>query len=411
MRISSNTIFDSNVAALNQQQARLQQTQIQAATGRRLLTAATDPVAATRAMDITQTDAINTQQTANRGAARDPMTLAEGALQSVTLLLQDARTAAVSAGNGTLGNSDRATLAKDLSGRLQELVGLANSTDGSGNYLFSGFQFKTPPFVDTPAGVSYFGDNGQRLVQVSPGRQMAVSDNGADVFMRIKNGNGTFATQAAAGNTGGGLISAGSVANPAALVPGNNYNITFTVAPAPAGTTYSATYTNPTAVPPVVTPTAVAGMTAQPYASGQAIAFDGMQFDIKGVPANGDSFTVKPSTNQSVFKTLSDLIATLNTPLVGVNLNNGLTSSINNLDNALNSVLNTRASLGLRLNELDALQTTGDSMSLQLKQSLSILQDTDYNKTLSDLTQQQTIMQAAQKSFAQVSNLSLFTYI
>lgn len=400
MRISSSTIFDSNVAALNLQQARLQQTQQQISSGRRLLTAASDPVAATRALDISQADAINTQQIANRGAARDPLTLAEGALASVTSLIQDVRTTAVQAGNGSLSAANRATLAKDLSGRLQELVGLANSTDGSGNYMFSGFQAKTPPFVDTPAGVSYFGDDGQRLVQASPGRQIAVGDSGADVFMRIKNGNGSFATQAAATNTGSGLIDTGAVITPAALT-GNNYSVNFTVA---AGvTTYS--------VNNVTTGLPIAGMTAKPYVSGQAIAFDGMQFTISGTPANGDSFSVAPSTNQSVFKMIADIITTLNTPMVGANVNNGLISGINNLDNALNNILNVRSSIGSRINELDSLQATGDSIGLQLKQSLSTLQDTDYNKAISDLNLQQTTLQAAQKSFAQVANLSMFTYM
>jgi len=405
MRVSSNTIFDSNVAALGQQQARLLQTQQQIATGRRMLSASSDPVAATRALDITQADAIITQQTKNRGAARDPVAIAESTLQSVTTLIQDAKTAAVYAGNGTLTAADRASLATEIGGRLQELMGLANNTDGSGNHLFSGFQSKTTPFVDSPAGVIYNGDDGKRMIQVSAGRQIAANDSGADVFMRIKNGNGTFATQAPAANTGTGVISAGSVTNPAALVPGNNYSIKFT-----SPTTFDVTYTNPTATPPVAT-TPVAGMTAKPYVSGQAIAFDGMQFDIQGAPAAGDSFTAKPSSNVSLFKTLSDLVTTLNSPASGASISNGLNTGIQNLDNALSNVLNIRATLGLRLNEIDALQVTGENMSLQLKQTLTTLQDTDYNKAISDLNQQQITLQAAQKSFTQVSNLSMFTYM
>ncbi|PIV92007.1 MAG: flagellar hook-associated protein 3 [Gallionellales bacterium CG17_big_fil_post_rev_8_21_14_2_50_54_146] len=400
MRISSNTIFDSNVAAMGQQQSRLMQTQQQIASGKRLSSASTDPVAATRALDITQSDAINNQQASSRVAARHTLSLAESTLQGVTTLLQDVRTAAVYAGNGTLNSSDRATLATDLSGRLQELVGLANSTDGVGNYLFSGFQSKTQPFVDTPAGMGYFGDDGQRLAQVSATRQMAASDSGADVFMRIRNGNGTFVTQATAGNSGSGVISAGAVVNPAALT-GNNYSISFSMA---AGVSNYSVINTTTGLP-------VPGMTAQPYTSGQAITFDGMRLDIQGAPASGDSFAVTPSSNESVFKTISNLIATLNAPVVGSNLTNGLNRGINNLDNALGNVLTVRATLGLRLNEIDALQTTGEDMGLQLKQTLSQLQDVDYNKAISDLTQQQVTLQAAQKSFTQVANLSLFTYL
>ena len=394
MRISSNTIYDSNVAAVNQQQARLLQTQQQIASGRRILTASDDPVAATRALEISQADATNTQYASNRESVRNSLTLAESTLQAVTSLIQDAHDSAMAAG-GSLTSSGRKIIATDLTARLQELVGLANSTDGVGNYLFAGFQSRTKPFVDTAAGVDFLGDDGQHLVQVAANRQMATTDSGADVFMRIKNGNGTFATQATATNTGTGVISQGTVTNPA-LLTGNNYSIAFTSA-----TTYNVTNTT---IPVVVS-------VGNPYVSGQAISFDGMQIDIKGAPANGDTFTIAPSTNESLFTTISDLIDALNAPAVGANLANSASRGLNNLNNALNNVVNTRATLGLRLNELDALQVAGENMGLQFKQTLSKLQDTDYNKAISDLTQQNMSLQAAQKSFVKATDLSLFNYI
>lgn len=403
MRVSSNTIFDLTVAGINQQQARLLKTQQQITTGRKLLTASDDPVAATRALEVSQSDAINTQYGSNRTAARHTLSLAEGTLQSVTSLLQDVRTAAVGAGNGLFTDTNRQTIARDMSNRLQELVGLANSTDGSGNFLFAGFQSRTQPFVGTPAGTGYFGDDGQRLMQVSASRQMAASDSGADIFMRVKNGNGAFVTQAAAANTGSGVASLGSVIDPA-LLTGNNYSVTFAVA---AGvTTYSVTNTS----------TATVVSAGNPYVSGQAINFDGMQFDVHGVPANGDAFTVSQSVDQSIFKTISDLITVLNTPLASggsgaAQLTGSLQRGINNLDNALENVLASQASMGLRLNEIDALQSTGEDLSLQYKQTLSDLQDVDYNKAISDLTQQQTYLQAAQKTFSKTAGLSLFDFI
>ena len=403
MRVSSNTIFDSSVATLNQQQARLLQTQRQIASGSRILTASDDPVAATRALEISQSDAANTQYASNRDAARNTLTIAESTLEAVTSLIRDVQTSTISAGNGSLNSSGRKVIATDLTARLQELLGLANSTDGLGNYLFAGFQSRTKPFVDTAAGVGFFGDDGQHLVQVAANRQMASSDSGADVFMRIKNGNGTFVTQPAAANTGSGVVSSGSVTNPA-LLTGNNYSVSFSVeAGAPPVTTYDVTNTT--------TGFAVAGMTAQPYVSGQAISFDGIQLDIKGGPANGDIFTVAPSTNESLFATISDLINALNSPVVGANLTNSLSRGLNNLDKALNNVLTVQATMGLRLNELDALQIVGDDMGLQFKQTLSKLQDTDYNKAASDLARQTMGLQAAQQTFVKVAGLSLFDYL
>lgn len=399
MRISSNTLFDSNVTLLGQQQTRLLQTQQQIASGRRILTASDDPVAAARALEISQSDTMNTQYAVNRTAARHKLSLAESNLQSVTSLLQDVRTAVVGAGNGTFDNRDRQTIAADLSGRLQELTGLANSTDGAGNYLFAGFQSKTQPFVNTAAGVGYFGDDGQQNMQVSAARQIASGDSGSDVFMRVKNGNGTFVAQAAATNTGTGVISQGSVTNPAALVAGNSYSISFGLVAGVMNYTVTGA------------PVALAAPVTGVYVSGQTIGFDGMQLDIQGMPAVTDTFTVTPSANESVFKTISDLISALGTPTVGANLTNSLNNGLNQLDNALNNILTVRSSLGLRLNEIDALQSAGEDLGLQFKQNLSELQDVDYNKAISDLTQQQMSLQAAQQTFAKVAGLSLFDYL
>lgn len=404
MRISSKTFFESNVTAMSQQQARLLQTQQQVSSGRRVLTASDDPVAAARALEVSQSDAMNTQQASNRLVVRDSLSLAESALQRATYLLQDVRTAAINAGNGTLNDGDRRTIATEMSGRLQELIGIANSTDGGGNHLFGGFQSRAQPFVDVSGVISYNGDDGQRNMQVSATRQMASSNSGADVFMRVKNGNGTFVTQAASGNSGSGVVSLGNVSN-STLLTGHNYQIDFTVA---AGiTTYSVTDNSTLPAPTVLS-------AGNPYVSGQTINFDGMQFDIQGAPANGDRFTVSPSANESVFKTISDLITALNTavPSGGMaSLTNSLDHGLNQLDNALDVVLTTRSSLGLRMNEVDALQSAGEDLSLQFKQTLSELQDVDYSKALSDLVQQQTFLEAAQKSFARVASLSMFDYL
>jgi len=408
MRISTSSIYNANVSLLNQQQAQLLHTQQQIATQRRILTPADDPIASARALEISQSDASNSQHAANRITVQHSASLAEGILQNVTNLLHDVRTVAVNSGNGGLKNSDKQILATDLSGRLEELIALANSTDGVGNYLFSGFQGKTQPFANGSTGVQYQTDDGQRMIQVSSSRQMAASDSGADIFMRVKNGNGTFNVQAAAPNTGSGIVSSGTITNPA-LLTGNNYQVTFSVV---AGvTTYGVTNTTPGALVPV--PIAA----GTPYVSGQAISFDGLQFDVTGAPASGDVFTVAPSSNESIFKTISDLITALRTPnllggaVAAAEFTNSRNKALNNLDRGLDTVLTVRASLGTRLNELDALQSVGENMGEQHKQMLSQLQDVDFNKAISDLNQQKTSLEAAQKSFMAVSGLSLFNYM
>ena len=153
------------------------------------------------------------------------------------------------------------------------------------------------------------------------------------------------------------------------------------------------------------------------YVSGQAISFDGIQFEIKGAPASGDTFDVAPSSNQSVFDTMSQLLATLEAPpLAGdaaanAKFQQGLQQANGELKQSLDNVLATRATVGGRLRELDSLQATGEELGLQYAQSLSKIQDTDYIQAVTDLNRQQLALEASQQSFARVSQLSLFNYL
>ena len=409
MRVSSGSVFDTNVAMLNQQQSTLLHTNQQVASGKRMLTPADDPAASANALQVSQADGTNVQFTTNRNAVKSSTGMAEAVLQSVSSLLTDAKTMAVQAGNGALSPADRQSVAGELQGRLDQLLALANSTDGSGNYLFSGFQGKTIPFVNTALGVQYMADDGQRMIQVSSSRQMAASDSGADIFMRVKNGNGTFATEASASNTGAAAIGQGSVTS-APLLTGSRYQLSFT-----SPTTYTVTETksNGEVLPPIP----AAPDAPYNYVSGEAFNLPGMQLSMIGIPAAGDTFTVAPSANEGLFKTMSDLITALNTTnpngaaATSAQLTSSLSKAMSGLDQGLDRVLTVRASLGARMNELDSLQATGEDLGLQYKQTLSTLQDLDYNKAISDLNRQTTSLTAAQKSFKQIAELSMFNYM
>lgn len=403
MRISTSQIYNANITSMNDLQVQIAKTTQQMATGQRIQNPADDPVGAARAIELTLSDSANTQYTSNRTAATNTLSLSEGVLQSVTSLLQDVHDTVMSAGSPLITDANRKAMATDLQGQLQTLLGLANSTDGAGSYLYSGGQGSVQPFANTATGVTYQGDDVQRKVQVAPSRQLPSSDSGADIFMRIRSGNGTFQTVPAAANTGSGVASQGTVTD-SSLYTGDNYQVVFGA----GGTTFGVTdLTSGATVIPAGTS----------YASGQAISFNGIQVSISGTPANGDTFNVTPSSNQSVFDTLNKLIATLNIPISGASTavvtanSQALSDGLNALTRDLNNVLGVRATTGSRLNELTSLQTTGDQLGLQYKQTLSTIQDTDYAQAATDLAQQKLALQAAQQSFAMVSKLSLFNYL
>jgi flagellar hook-associated protein 3 FlgL len=407
MRISSASLYESGTAQLGVLQTNLSKIQNQLATGRRIVTAADDPIAASRALEVTQSDAINTQYFNNRQNAKSSLSQVELGLSNATGILQDIQVLAVNGGNAALTDADRRSLATELSGRLDDLLGVANAADGAGGYLFAGFKSGTLPFIKTATGAQYQGDQGQRILQVASSRQLPISDSGNSVFEENLNGNGTFVVSAATApaNTGTGIVSSGSVTN-ATLLTGDSYHIVFAISAAsPPVTTYD--------VNDVTTGLPVSA--GNLYVSGQPIAFDGLQFDIKGGPADTDSFDIVPSTKQSLFTTITNLINVLNAPGSGATgqatLTNGLNAAHDDLSSALDNFLSVRSTVGTRLKEIDSLDSAGSDLGIQYKQTLSDLQDLDYTAALSNFAQVETALNAAQQSYVKIVSLSLFNYI
>jgi flagellar hook-associated protein 3 FlgL len=400
MRIATSMIFDAGVANINKQWSQLLHLQQQVASGRRILTPSDDPVAAARALEVTQSSDILTQYATNQQNANSALGLAEAQLTSLNDMFARLKELTVQAGNATLSTSDRKSIAFELRARFDEMVGLANAADGQGQHLFSGYMGATKPFAGTvESGVTYVGDDGQRTLQVSATRMLEVSDSGRDVFMRIRNGNGHFVTDYGAGNTGTGVIDGGSVTG---NFISDTYTISFT--PSAGGLDYTVTG-------------AVSGVVAGPttYRSGDPITFNGASVTITGDPAATDTFTVAPSTSQSVFTTLGNLIVALESGSTqaadAAKYSNEIGFALRDLDQANDNILRVRSMIGSRMNELESLDSMNQDLQLQYQQTLSNLQDLDYAKAISDLTRKQTDLQAAQQSFVKISQLSLFNYL
>ncbi len=438
MRVSTSMMFDAGASSINRQTADLMHLQQQVSTGRRVVTPSDDPVAAARALEVQQARDTNSQFTTNQSNAKSSLNLEESQLSNAVDLLARVKELAVQAGNSPLSANDRKAIANELRTRYDELAGIANTSDGTGQYLFSGYMGTTKPFagsVDaivsgTASDITYQGDDGQRMLQVSAGRFLPISDAGSDVFMRARNGNGTFTTSYAASNTGTGIIGPGDITDPSKWNASNkNFNIVFSVDTAtPPVTRYDIidTTTNTSVLTGSAVPPATPTANQRVYHSGDPInlksqgsepAFDfGATVSVSGDPANGDSFGMAPSTNQSLFKTLANLIGTLEagtstSPAAQAKFSADVSSALTNIAQGQEGLLQVRTAVGARLSELDTLDSVTSDLDVQYQQTLSNLQDLDWAKALTDLTKQQTQLQAASQSFTMISKLSLFSYL
>jgi flagellar hook-associated protein 3 FlgL len=421
MRISTSMMFDTNARNLTRMQGDLYRLQNQMATGRRILTPSDDPVAAAQALVVSQQQSINQQFIDNQGNAASQLTELEDRLNGVTNVLQAVKTRVVEAGNGAYSDSDRKAIAADIRERYQELLGLANAADSMGNYVFAGFSAKTQPFsVSGSPGertVSYQGDDGRRQLQVDASRIMDVSESGSDIFMRIPQGNGRFVVNAGTSTTPNNGTAVVGTSSMVGAYDGAKYEMVFVdadtfqvkvdgVLQVDASTSLPIDYSY-TSGADVFLP--------DPGAPGAAE----VKLSLSGTPAPGDSFHrgagdeprhfLDPRRNdQRARKRHCKRDATAR----------GEIQNTNEPDQpAYWARRSTRCSHARRRSApagLNSYSLTSMATDLDLQYQSDFVDAPGYRTTprrFSEIANRQMVLQAAQLTFKQVSQMSLFSYL
>lgn len=183
MRISTQMMYQQNMRGITNSQAEWMKYGEQMSTGKRVINPSDDPIAASQAVVLSQAQAENSQFALARTFATQKVSLEENVLNQVTTAIQSAQEKIVSAGNGTLSDDDRASLATDLQGIRDQLMNLANSTDGNGRYIFAGYKTETAPF--TQADGTYSGGTENITQQVDSSRSMVIGHTGDKIFDTI----------------------------------------------------------------------------------------------------------------------------------------------------------------------------------------------------------------------------------
>ncbi|KAF1052603.1 MAG: Flagellar hook-associated protein 3 [Stenotrophomonas maltophilia] len=147
----------------------------------------------------------------------------------------------------------------------------------------------------------------------------------------------------------------------------------------------------------------------------QTVNIAGVDVSISAAPATGDQFSLTGSSpqKQNILNTIGQLRDALNTstannPQAQLTIRDTVASALTNIDNANNKALQAQSSIGSRLNTLDVLDQENQSLSLTNTTTQSSIRDTDMAAATSKLVLQQTMLEAAQASFARISQLSLF---
>ena len=467
MRITQGHLFARALGDIHRSLFRYTNLQQQVASGKRIELPSDDPAAALRILPL-QNDLRNLQQMAdNAQLARETLDTSAAALEDGSSLMQRLRELTMQAANGTLGESDRASIGAEMDQMLQQLVGIANSRRGD-RFLFGGTQNGEAPFelVDGPTGtrVLYRGNRETLDIEVAPGVRTALNVAGDSIFQSRDRSGVTFTGETGAKPTGRGDTGVGyqtrSVAYagihddaPAEILAGSGESN----AVGPIDYVFTTT-------PPTLS---IGGgpAVAIPAADGDFLTADGrlLSLTVTGVPAaltgtftakanlstdGGESWTeVRDFSNTSVgvrsaadgsvlhvdvteLRNLGDesvkhegtfdaftVIVTLRDLLknegriTDEQVRELSSSLLSEIDGAHDSVLDGLSELGFRSASMDALKSRVAGLQMSREQSLSNLQDTDMAQVILELQRQDIAYQAALQMGSRVIQTSLQNFL
>lgn len=412
LRLSTMQMHTTGLTGMLDLQKAISRTQEQIAGNKRVLTPGDDPIASTRILALNQELALNDQYNSNLETLTNRLQREEVAISGVSDLVMRAQELATQAGNGALNKEQRGFIAIEMQSVVKSMAQMMNSRDASGEFIFAGYQGKSEPFVLGDDGrYRYAGDEGQRSIQIASATSVASSDSGKKVFVDVKSVVTTVVGHANTRNRGvpPAIIGGERIIDHAAFAEFYPEDVIIEFRPLaevePALLTYNIKQASDGRIL----------KENQPYQSGELIEFGGAGVRISGEPAVGDTFIVESSNKKGLLSNLEDFIVSLkdlsDSAADKQELAQQVANTLGNLHNAQTTLLETRSSVGARLNLVEASRSNNAEFELVIKSALSEIADLDYSKAISQLSQESFILEAAQASFARVSKLSIFKYI
>jgi len=200
MRIATVTMQQQGVNAILDKQVKLTNTELQLATGRRILRPSDDPANSSLILNLKQSIGVSEQHIRNSEMALTSLAFAETTTESIVNNLQRVRELTVQGLSDTNDTQNRAALAMEMR-QIREAIGVqANTRDAQGEYIFAGSNTTTQPF-DVGTGenfregtFTYSGNDDTKQVQIGVGQRLTVRDPGTDIFGDFSGGENIFKT-------------------------------------------------------------------------------------------------------------------------------------------------------------------------------------------------------------------------
>ena len=448
MRIATSTIYAQQTAAIDDQVALYAQVGQQLSSGKQLANPSDDPARIAQDLALHSSIDATTQQSTNVQNAVSELTTTDGALSSLTSVLQSARQLAIQGSTDTLTTQQRTALGSQIDQLLQQAIAVGN-TSYAGRYVFAG-SVKTPnPPVQQQgnpiASVQFSGNEQAQGQLVYNGQEFALSttfqaafnyqpaDGSPDVFQTLIALRNTLVNQTAVDRSSAAINQAGAViygpqgvaTSPApttigtpnafavAPVADSSGNFSLTINGTVNGVQGISTITVPPGaalddgVAPPAGTSLVARINAASATTGVTAAFDAKAQKV--VLTGTGSFYVSDTPSPGA-TTSGNLTKVLNLAPQADFVQN-VTTQLGDIDHALNGVLNARTVVGARIQALGSIQNQLQTTLTDNKKTESGIEDVDVAAAATKLSQTQTALQAAYSTTTKLESKTLFDYI
>jgi flagellar hook-associated protein 3 FlgL len=407
MRISTGQLYDRTIQSVLDNQADLSDIQQQLASGKKLLRPSDDPVGAAQVVRLTeQIERIN-QYKKNSNLLVNSLEQEETVLKSVNTAVDRARVLMLQSGSGIVGTEDRTAIANEINQIKDQVFDLMNSRNPSGEYIFAGFQSGSPAFDFNPSAsgnkYNFEGDGGENKIQISDNVSLQKNNSGLDIFedvlSRIKStiSGSVGATNVSLNVQGQNAFDKFHYTNYDAVTPANNqFQISI----------LSATQAQITNLG------SGAILDTVDFTSGSAILFKGLEFNLTGNTGDTVNFQLESPQKKNIAETLNDFVNALNNEnIADGDFLEALSDVIVGVENSQTSIANAISKVGSRRNIADSVFASNLDFEISNKTARSNIEEVDYAKAVSELSRQETALQAAQATFSRVTGTSLFDFI
>jgi flagellar hook-associated protein 3 FlgL len=406
MAIGTSLNFTNSCDMVLAQQEAIARLAMQQSSGKRMLNPSDDPLGAASSINLRQAAAMNDTFATNRARALDSLGAEENTLQATITAMQSALERVVYAGNGSVTDTDRRSIALDLQSVRDALMGHANARDGNGTYLFSGYDGGVKPFNEDGTYAIPNTTSQQRMIQVGSTRSLAAGDVGSSIFARANPGSQGYIAAADLGNKGTASFSEVSF-DPKGVHADRDFAIAFTTDPTGA-ITYEVNQSKPGELDTKTGPFA--------YTEGAAIDLGGAKFTISGVPANGDIIKVEATqrADVNVFKTLDRLIGALNTPastdpVAAAALKNELSTANRALHEIYDNISTVESSVGTRVREIESLDKSGSMQQMSYVKQISDIENINIVSVISELELRRAALMASTMAMKIIQQSNIYT--